>query len=282
MKTATRILLTAALLAATTLFANVSSAQGVNAGAAASTASAQAPDDLCVTNPNLPMGARIKPHKQFAQIHPTSRLKKLASRRKPKLPYVGAKICPPTQKAIPVAFVTPIAQPQQSLCQSAVGMSASVSNAQASAMLTQAGLSEPIATADSDDLAAAASKAVQANPTAAPAILAYMVKNINPADKEELTKITKAVYAAAPDQAAGITYAAVSTNPGQTMAITQALLASAPASDSSIIRQCAIDANPDLANQIATAAFVPEEVTPPGGTTIPPGTPKPPPDNSPV
>ncbi len=281
MKNLSRIILILALLAATPLFANVSSAQNVAAGAGA--AAQASSDDLCVTDPNIHLGARIKP-KQTAQIQKTTRLTKLAhARRKHPAQVAAVKICPVNQKAIPVSFVTPVAPaPQQSLCQSAVGGAANVTGTQVNSMMTQAGMDETIANADPDDLAAAATKATQANPQAAPAILAYLIKNIDPNNQEALNKVTKAVYTAAPDQAAGITYAAIATNPTQTMAVTQALLAAAPEADGAVIRQCAIDANPDLANQIATAAHIPSLENPINTTTTPPGVPKAPPDNSAV
>ncbi len=306
MNKSTRILTILALLAATPFFANISSAQSIvptarppavsasgnpqtpiaAVAAPASTypaSSTQSPDDLCVTNPSLPMHARI-PHKQVVTLdHPSKRvaLLKHARKKRPSLPMVASKICPVTPKVIPVTYVPPAA-PQQSLCQSAVGMASTVTSDQVSGMLTQAGLRESVATADADELAAAAAKATRANPDAAPAILAYAVKNINPENKDELVEVTKAVYGAAPDKAAGMAYATVATNPSETILVTQALLTAAPESDGAAIRQCAIDANPDLANQIATAANIPPDSPFPPGTTNPPGTPENPPDNSPT
>jgi O-acetylhomoserine/O-acetylserine sulfhydrylase-like pyridoxal-dependent enzyme len=138
--------------------------------------------------------------------------------------------------------------------------------------------------------------AIKANPNAAPAILAFVVRGLNPNDTAALNAVTKAAYAAAPGQAAGLTYAAVSANKSQTLPITQAMLGAAGKADDSVIRQCAIDANPDLANDIATAAFVPALASPPtaigqndirntinnptGTTTIVPGLPNREVDNS--
>jgi hypothetical protein len=264
-----RFFFATAILAAITFFAQGAMAQG-----AATATGSVTYQDICVTDPNAKLTPSVKPRKKLASINRSepvkARAKKLATARKKKpvdkTPV--ADICPPGQKPMRVSFVTPVAPPQpvMSLCQSALGKSASVTSAQASGMLTQAGLSSSmmndgmINLSDADDkdaLAAAVAAAIKANPDAAPAILAYAVRNIPSQDTATLQAVTKAAYAAAPGQAAGLTYAAVSTNPSQTLAITQAMLGAASQADDSVIRQCAIDANPDLANDIATAAFVP-------------------------
>jgi len=205
-------------------------------------------------------------------------------------------------------LVTVTPTPAASLCESALGSSVSVTSSQVSAMLVAGGLSDPeysqggmvniAAVHDPNELAAAVGNAVHANPDAGPAILAYALHGIDPNNKEATDEVVKAAYNAAPNQTAGLTYAAVLTNPGETLPITQAFLAAAPEGDSSIIRQCAVDANPNLANEIATAAFVPPLAgpfssigqndirnnvnNPSGSTTLVPGLPGREPDNSAV
>lgn len=266
----TRFILVAALFVAVAFFANDAIAQGA-ATASASTMSAQ---DICVTDPNAKLTPSVKPRKKIANVTRTApvqvRAKKLAAARKRKPPTapISTPICPPAQKPMTVSFVTPVAPvPVMSLCQTAIGNSASVTASQASGMLVNAGLSDKdymqnglVNTGmveDKEELAKAVAAAIKANPDAAPAILAYAMRGLNPADTEAMQAVAKAAYAAAPGQAAGLTYAAVSTNKSQTIPITQAMLGAASQADDSVIRQCAIDANPDLANEIATAAFVP-------------------------
>lgn len=262
-----------AVLAATAFFANDAIAQGA-ATAAAGNVTYQ---DICVTDPNAKLTPSVKPRKKIANVNRTepvkARAKKLAAARKKK-PVEPTKlptdICPPGQKPMRVSFVTPVppvAQPVMSLCQTALGSSANVTASQASGMLVQAGLKDSdymqnglvnaAVVEDKEELAKAVSAAIKANPDAAPAILAYVIRSLNPQDTAALQAVTKAAYEAAPGQAAGLTYASVAANRSQTVPIVQAMLGAAGQADDSVIRQCAIDANPDLANEIATAAFVP-------------------------
>ncbi|HCM83799.1 MAG TPA: hypothetical protein PKW15_04365 [Alphaproteobacteria bacterium] len=271
----TSFIFAAAILAAVAFFANEAIAQGA-ATAAAGNVTYQ---DICVTDPNAKLTPSVKPRKKIANVAKTApvqaRSKKLAKARKKKPvdPVKVSDICPPGQKPMKVSFVTPVAPvPVMSLCQTALGASANVTASQASGMLMNAGLNDTdyakdgmlnvAMVDDKEELAQAVSAAIKANPDAAPAILAFVVRGLNPQDTEALQAVTKAAYNAAPGQAAGLTYAAVSTNKNQTIAITQAMLGAASQADDSVIRQCAVDANPDLANEIATAAFVPTLGTP--------------------
>lgn len=267
-----RFVLIAAILAATAIFSTDAIAQG----AATASAGSVNYQDICVTDPNAKLTPSVKPRKKIANVNRSEpvqqRAKKLAAARKknPAPKMAVTDICPPGQKPMKVSFVTPVApvaQPVMSLCQSALGASANVTASQASSMLVNAGLNDgdyiqngmlnTAAIEDKEELAKAVEAAIRANPDAAPAILAFAIRGLNPQDVEGLQAITKAAYAAAPGQAAGLTYAAVSTNKNMTLPITQAMLGAASQADDSVIRQCAIDANPDLANEIATAAFVP-------------------------
>ena len=256
------------IFAATIIFTDGAMAQGAATGGNVTY------EEICIADPSAKLTPSVKPSKKVANVKRSNksaaRKAKLTKARatKPKVvePLV-TDICPPGQKPMRVAYVQPIApapQPVMSLCQSALGKSASVTSAQASSMLMAAGLSGSsdkgmldLSSMETEELAEATAAAIRANPDAAPAILAYVMRGIPSDNLPALQAVAKAAYEAAPSQAAGLTYAAVSTNPGQTLPITQAMLGTASDADDSVIRQCAIDANPNLANEIATAAFVP-------------------------
>lgn len=237
-----RIFLIAALLTLTTLFAMSANAQNVVSSN---------DDEICVSNPAVKLTPTIKPRKKLVNIQRTApvvaRAKKLAHlRRKPA--KVANLICRPKQKFIQ--------QAQYSLCQTAASASASITAANAFQMLSDGGLNTPVQSASPAVLSATVSKAVESNPLAAPAILAYVFRNIDPSNKDGFMAAARAAYQAAPNQAAGLSYASVSSNPQQSVQITQALLTAAPESDSAIIRQCALDANPNM--PITTAAYIPD------------------------
>ena len=212
---------------------------------------AAAPTDECVVNPATVTAPAIHPTKKLVHLHATPATKarskalaRLRVRHPSNLP-VAINICPPTPA--PIAQIV-----QKSLCRAALGASETMTSQQVEAMLVEAGYNANPAT-----LTPAMSKAMLAHPEAAPALYAYALQHTNPADQNAVLTVSKTAYASAPGQAAGLAYGGILANPGETLLITQTLLANATPADQSAIRQCAVDANPGLANQIATAAFIP-------------------------
>lgn len=213
----------------------------------------QEPDN-CIVSPSAILAPSVQPRKKYVRLNKTkatiTRAKSLAAlkRRQPKALPVSINVCPP----ITPTLVTQISPLQTSLCRAALGRSASMTSNEIESLLVQAGYN-----ANPNSLLPAMVAAMKMHPDSAPVLYAYALQRKNPKDKTAVDAISRAAYQAAPGQAAGLAYGGISANRNNTLAITQALLAAATPADKTIIRQCAVDANPNLANEIATAAFVP-------------------------
>ncbi len=198
--------------------------------------------DSCIVNPSAIAMPRVHPARKYVHLHTTPQTKArahaLAALRRHKAGQlaVSINICPPTRPMT---------------CRDTLGASANLTGPQVETMLVAAGYNGNPGT-----LTLAMMRAMQQHPEAAPALYAYALQHVNPADQAGIAQLSQAAYQAAPGKAAALAYGGTLSNPGESIQITQSLMAGATPAEKNAILACSI------APEIKTGAFVPSLAQP--------------------